>query len=408
MEAFVGRQPIFDAKQDLVGYELLFRSGAQADRAAVTDPRAATMDVISTSFVSMGLDRVLGGQRGFINFDRDLLMSQWATMLPPDKVVLEILESVGPDPLLMRRLEELRELGYTLALDDYAGDAALDQLLGAVDIVKVDFLLAPATARREIAARLAGSNLILLAEKVEDKVVFAEAREIGYSWFQGYFFARPSLLTRKTLPPVRLVALQLLEELRYAAMSFTRVEHLIRQDVGASHSLLRYINSAAFALGTPVTSIARAIALVGEAGMKKWIAMATIKRLGRGKPAALIGHALFRARFCEIIAEEAGLRNPGEAFLLGILSVLDGLLERPLDEALAGLAISDTMRKALLEPECHDSDLSRIFCLTRSYEDGDWEGILRLAGKLAIKPAKMPESYVSAIEWAEQLQAQQV
>jgi EAL and modified HD-GYP domain-containing signal transduction protein len=398
VDVFLGRQPILDHDQNVIGFELLSRSGPD-NFCAQFDPVAATCEVIVNAVLAVGLDRLLGGKPAFINFDRSLLLGDWTTLLPPEKVVIEILESVDPTTEILSVCQDLREKGYLLALDDCTNDDRTRQFAPFVDILKVDFQDVPRSDRAAIVERYRGSKLQFIAEKVETREEFEQARRFGYRYFQGYFFARPRVLRAARVPASNINSLRLIKQAQEPELDFDAIEQIVRHDVAFSYSLLRHLNSAAYCWSSPVESVRQALLLLGEDKIRRWTWMAVLPGLGQPKNPALISLALFRGRFCELIGTASGLCPTGaDPFLLGIASLLDAILERPLGEVLSDLNISARLKRALIGPPSDDV-FHQILSTVRFYERGDFD--LVPAEVLGLNGNSLNELCLEALSWTD-------
>jgi c-di-GMP-related signal transduction protein len=396
-DCFVARQPILDARRQVFGYELLFRSGA-TDHYAHGDGDEASLRVIGNTLSVFGLDVLTAGKKAFINFTRDLLLDDQAFLLPPDRTVVEILETVQADPSVLEACRRLKRAGYLLALDDYVGEPGSEPFLGLADIVKVDFRGITADQRRLFAGRLTPQGVKLLAEKVETWEEQREAAALGYSYFQGYFFCRPETLCRQALAPSRVSYLRLLEELNRPEIDFGRVEQVVKQEAPLAVKLLSYLNSALFGWRAEVTSIRHAARLLGPKNLRRWANVTALMGLCDDKPPELFVTAIIRARFCELLGRTTDLgHSPLDLFLTGLLSVLDAILDRPLDEALAQFSLPDVVQDALLKGT---SRAGQACALARAYESGDWERISEAARNLNVPGPKVADAYRRAVEWS--------
>jgi EAL and modified HD-GYP domain-containing signal transduction protein len=340
---FVARQPIFDRELVVTGYELLFR-GANQNVAVVSDHDEATSTVILNAFTEMGLDNVVGDRRAWLNVSRDFLLGGLARALPRGRVVLELLEDQHIDDALLASLEDHRAHGYEIALDDYAGNEQLLPALDHVDIVKVDLLGRDPAAIAEDLERLSSHQVTVLAEKVETREEYERCLELGFDLFQGYFFCKPERMEARGVAPNRLTMLQLVAALQDPNIELAQLETLVTRDIALSYRLLRYINSAFFGLRREVDSIRRALMLLGIANVKRWATLSIFAGVDE-KPRELIETALVRARFCEL----AGQGDKDKLFTLGLFSVVDALMDAPMEEVLASVPFPDAMRAALID-----------------------------------------------------------
>jgi EAL and modified HD-GYP domain-containing signal transduction protein len=378
---FIARQPIFDLRLEVVGYELLFR-GPNQNTAIVSDNDEATSTVVINAFTEMGLDTVVGDRRAWINVSRDFLLGGLARILPRSQVVLELLEDQLIDDALLDAMEDHRARGYTIALDDFAGSEAIAPALEHADIVKLDVLARDRAAVQEDVARLAGRGIALLAEKVETREEHEYCLELGFELFQGYFFCKPERMEARSVAPNRLSILQLVAALQDPKIEIAQLETLVSRDVALSYRLLRYINSAFFGLRREVDSIGRALMLLGIDNVKRWATLSIFASVDE-KPRELIETALVRARFCEL----AGEGNRDQLFTLGLFSVVDALMDAPMEDVIGSMPFPEEMAAALVS---HAGPKGELLETALRYERGDF-----------VPPAdELGDAYLEAIEWA--------
>ena len=347
-DVFVARQPIFDPRLDVVGYELLFRGSNAIDRAIIGDADDATATVVINAFTELGLDKVVGGNRAWINVTRDFLVRGLAQALPKESVVLELLEDQAVDEELLAKLTQLRRDGFMIALDDFSWSAEREPLLDHVDIVKVELLNRDPAAVAEDVEKLRKHDLRLLAEKVETQEDHDRCVALGFDLFQGYFFCKPETLSARAMAPNRLALLQLVAALNDPKIEFSELETLISRDVALSYRLLRYINSAFFGLRREVDSIGRAVTLLGIDNVKRWSTLTIFAGIEE-KPRELVVTGLTRARFCELAGpREYDLSHPESLFTLGLFSVLDALMDAPMADVVETIPFPPDTKEALV------------------------------------------------------------
>jgi c-di-GMP-related signal transduction protein len=402
MDVVVARQAIFDRQRKVYGYELLFRSSAVSNAFDGTEAAAATMQVLSNTLMSIGVERLLCGKRAFVNFDHSLLLQNMHLTLPADSIVIELLETMVPTKDLLALCHDTQQRGYSLALDDFTGQSDLAPLAEIADVIKVDMRLNSRDEQERLLQTYKPRGAIMLAEKVESYTEFEWARRAGYDLFQGYFFARPVMLHGQQVPAVKNTCLQLLRELKNVDLDFRRLRELIREDVSLSFRLLRYVNSALFTRRDKIRSITRALAFLGEEGIRRWLPLATLPTLVTDKPGELVKLSLLRARFCERLAQLAGIGSPNEAFLLGMFSLLDALLDQPLDEALRSLDLGGELTQTLLGIGPEEDFLTHLHSLIDSYERGNWGEIEQLSQRWSIPLGAIGEAYIDSSAWADQ------
>jgi EAL and modified HD-GYP domain-containing signal transduction protein len=346
---FVARQPIFDPRLEVAAYELLFRGSNWVQEAVISDHDEATSTVVINAFTELGIDNVVGDRRAWVNVSRDFIVRAMAFALPRDKVVLELLEDQAVDDALINQLQLLRRDGYKIALDDFAWSSEREPLLQHVDIVKVEVLDRDHAAVAEDVERLRPYNLTLLAEKLETREDYERCAALGFDLFQGYFFCKPETLSAKGVAPNRLSMLQLVAALQDPDVQFAQLETLIARDVALSYRLLRYINSAFFGLRREVDSIGRALTLLGVENVKRWSTLTIFAGIDE-KPREVIVTGLTRARFCELAGPKYfGEAQPDRLFTLGLFSVIDALMDAPMEEVLSKIPFPAEMTDALVK-----------------------------------------------------------
>ncbi|MBA3440542.1 MAG: HDOD domain-containing protein [Pyrinomonadaceae bacterium] len=399
MQAFIARQPIFDRNQRVYAYELLFRSSLE-NVFSNPDVDHASSKTIADSFFLLGFENITQGKKAFVNVTREVLLRDYISLLPKELTVVELLESVEPDAEVIAACRLLKAKGYLLALDDFVYHEGFDPLIALVDIIKVDFLATDLEEQQSLIERLACPGLSFLAEKVETREVFQQALEMGYAYFQGYFFSRPEVVTGRDVPGFKLHYLQILQEIHQPELNFKQLVEIIKRDMSLSYKLLRYINSAYFGRRTQVTSIKQALALLGEKEVKKWATLIVLVSMAQDKPEELVIQAIVRAKLCESLAASAGLAHRVEdLFIMGMFSLIDAILDRELAEILNDLPIAGDIKAALLDG---NNSLHNVYQYVLAYEDADWEQLSMHASKLGTDENLLPQLYIDAINWASQ------
>jgi c-di-GMP-related signal transduction protein len=392
---YLARQPILDRERELFGYELLFRNGIQNSCEGL-DLELASTSVLDTSFL-IGLEKISAGHPMFFNCPREFLIRDYVSLFPPKSIVVEILETIHPDEEIIDACKRLKERGYTIALDDFVDSAKWAPLVALADIIKVDFRLTNVKEQREIVSRYAGKKIKMLAEKVETQEEFAAGMEMGYSLFQGYFFCHPEMLTHRGLPSFKLTYLELLRAATAPEFDIQALAVKIKCEPSLTFRLLRYLNSAFFGLRGEIRSVQHALSLLGERELRKWIAVVSVGVLADGKPDELMTVPLIRARFCELLAPLA--RIPGDAndlFLMGLLSLMDAILDQPIDSILSELPVRSEIKDALL----HQNGLYwQLLEITIAHEQADWQRVSELVSAIGMNEEQVSALYVSAVDW---------
>lgn len=399
MTIYLARQPVFNRQQKVIAYELLYRA-SKDNYYPGTDGDQATSDILSYTFLNIGLEKITRGKKAYINFTKQLLDQDVALLFPKELVAVEIVEDVEPDQKTIEACQKLHEQGYELLLDDFNLDSKAMPLLDIVDIIKVDFRDTNPAERKKILQFFKGSNKIMLAEKVESAGEYLEAMSSGFDYFQGYFFCEPVVMTGKDFPSTKLQNIRLLQEIYKPQMDFDQVEQLIKIDSSLSYKLLRFINSVAFPVRFSIRSIRQAMALLGQKEMIKWASLVALRNVAYDKPDELLVTAVSRAKFCELVAKETSLRDhSADLFLTGLFSLLDTFLDRPMDDILSELPLNTAIKKALLGEK---NDFYSILELVQLYERGMWDEAFKIAGEdYGIGEVKIMSYYLDALELAD-------
>lgn len=396
MEKFLARQPIFTSQRIVYGYELLFRAGPENFyRSARPDFAAASS---TDSLLLFGIERFTDGRRAFINCTREFLIRDYPMLFPHERIVVEILETVHIDGEVTTACRRLKDAGYLIALDDFVDAPEWRPMIPLADFLKIDLSVTSFDEQRHLAQCYRRSGLALLAERVETYDDFQRTLDWGYSFFQGFFFSRPQMLARHDIPAYKLQYFRVLQAANQAQMDIQLVAERIKAESSLSYRLLRYLNSPAFPLLTEVRSIPHALSLLGERGIRRWVSLVAIACMGEGKPIELVMLPLIRARFLELLATPAGMESSAsDLFLLGLLSVLDAILDMKMADVLREVAVDEEIRNALLgEP----NRFRELFEIVLYYERGDWEGVHEAAAQLLIPDGVVPNLFIQSVEWA--------
>jgi EAL and modified HD-GYP domain-containing signal transduction protein len=396
---YVARQPILNATGQVFGYELLYRGGT--DGPVIEEGKdLETARVLSDAVLSVGLETLTGGKRGFMNMGRQHLLGNVASLLPPKAVVLEVIEKADIDTPLIEACKSLRTKGYSIALEDFVLESPAAALLPYANFVKVNALRTKSADHQAI-RRFVPTTTSLVAEHVETAEMYEALRGSGFHLFQGFYFCKPTTFKAGALSARRLAYAQLLTALNDENVTVNRIEDLIKHDASLSYKVLRCVNSAAYGIQRQIQSIRQAVVLLGLDQIKKWASVWALAGLNEGSSSELVSVAILRARSCELIAQTLMSREEAsEYFLLGMCSLLDIILQKPMEEALNDLPLSDTVHRALLGEE----NLARFVLDTViAYERGLWDEATQLAQMAGVAPAQLPAAYADALKWAREL-----
>jgi c-di-GMP-related signal transduction protein len=391
---YMARQPILDGNEHTAGYELLYRAAAE-NFAKISDTDTASRSVLE-QIIILGCKELSGGQRLYVNCSTEVLVHEYISVLPADAIVVEILETVEPTPAVITACEHLKAAGFVIALDDFVPGPRTLPLLPFADIIKVDFRSTNERGRKEIVDKYC-KGLQPLAEKVETRAEYMSARKAGYNLFQGYFFCEPVLLVNHELSPSRLNYLRLMEQTCREEMELRKVEDIIKSDAALCYRLLRYLNSYAFCLRTPITSIRHALSLLGETQVRRWISVACVSVAAEKSAQCLLATALLRARLGELLAPKTKSQSY-ELFVLGLFSVMDSILGIPLSQVLSRVKVPKETEAALTGKS---NRLRDILDLIISYDRGDWEKTCAICKKLYLDPNELQGDYMRALQWVD-------
>ena len=396
-ECFVGRQPIYNRKLEVVAYELLFRD-SEANHADIVDGDQATSRLVYDTFLEIGLDAIVHDKTAFINFTRDFVLRDFTAIFPADRVVVEILEDVVVDTELLEAVRTLSEQGYTIALDDCVCHPDMMPLVALADVIKLDVLALDADTLQRTVGTLRQYNVQLLAEKIETRATFAHCCELGFDYFQGYFLSKPDVITGQRSPSSRIALLLLLAKVQDPATEFRDLEEIVTQDVSLSYKLLRVINAATYGLSKKVESIHQALLLLGTRFISRWISIILLANIAE-KPHDLMATSLMRAKMCELLGEAMKQQEKDVFFTVGLFSVLDALLDTPLPDVLASLPLAEELNRALLD---YEGILGETLYCVLAYEHGNWQEV----GCGELSQRTITAAYLQAIAWAHDIAAQ--
>ena len=399
MDRFLARQPILTLDRRIFGYEILSRFSPENYCRALSgeEMHVGAMDELFL----MGLRQMTQGLPAFINCSREFLLRGYLDLLPQEYIVGEILEAVKPADEVVAACRRFKNNGYRLALDDYVDSPEMAPLVAMADFVNVDFLSTSLAEQARLGAKFHALKIPLIAEKVETLDQFQRATEMGYELFQGYFFCRPQIMGRRSLPANKLIYLRLIETLARTELDMKAIIAMLKQEVSLSYRLMRYLNSPAFSMSVEINSIPHALTLLGENATRKWLSLVCLSSLGGRQSFETIKVALIRARFCELLAPKIAMQDRAEdLFLVGLLSVIDALLNMSMPEVLATMPLTLDLRDALVG---RPSPLRPPFEVVLDYESGTWEQMVISARAVRLNENVIPDLYLRAVTWVEQI-----
>ncbi|MEE4363251.1 MAG: HDOD domain-containing protein [Desulfotignum sp.] len=399
MDIFVARQPVFTARKKVFGYELLFRTGLENVFPEI-DGDSATAGVLANTFFSFGLDKMLAGRPGLINFTASLLRQKTPLLFPENHIIIEVLEDVSPDPDIIAALDLFKKKGYRIALDDFVYDEKFESMMARSSMIKFDLIATPLESLVPVIKDIQNRfPMTLLAEKVETHAQFDQAKEMGFELFQGYFFSKPEILSSRDLSADQITKIKLINAAAKAELDLDELEALIKKNISVSFKLLKFINSAYFSRSVAIDTIHDAMVVLGSDALKKFINIVVAADLNEDKPNELIRSSVIRARMCEHFAgmTKTGF-TPDEMFTMGLFSRMDAILDMPMADILKQITLSDKFKDALLG---RDKIFQRILALVTCFERGRWDHKVytQLQGSRIID--RMPGFYQDALAMAD-------
>lgn len=396
MYSYVARQPILDTDKKTIGYELLFRDGPKNSFPDM-DADQATSRLLSEQFMNSYCNTA-GNKLAFINFPYSSLISLIPTLLPKDKLIIEILEDCEPTDELLQAVVIFSNKGYKLALDDFIPDSRWERFLPYIDFIKFDIQAFPLSAAKSFIENNLNYKIKFLAEKVETYEEFQQAKKIGFNYFQGYFFSKPEMLQQRIIEPAELVTLQLCKEISTPELDYIAIERLIASDVSLSYKLLKYVNASSVIVKT-ITSFKHALIYLGQDKLRLFISLMTVAHANQHKPQSLYVLSIQRARICELLVAKGAFKaEPSQAFLMGMFSLLDALLDQPLALLLTNLPLSDELKLALNEGK---GELGHLLNAVKSYEKADWEQVNYYCKVLGIPEQLFASQYAESVKWGD-------
>jgi len=393
-QRFVARQPILDRLQNVFGYEILFRNGIEDFFSA--DPELAARSTLDSSLL-FGINTLCDNRRAFVNCTREVLFKDLITLLPPSQTVAEILETVEAEDRVVAACKRLKTAGYLIALDDFAPNDPRIPLVEFADIIKVDMRATRLEERAGMIRQFGSAKCKMLAEKVETPQEFHQARDMGFVYFQGYFFCRPELVIGREVPASRLHYVRLLEMVSRPEIDMRELEKMLKQEASICYRLLRYLNSPLFGFALEIKSIRHAMAVLGEREMRRWIRLVVAVGAAEQRCSELVLMGLTRARFCELLSKR--MQSNSDLFLMGLLSIMDAILEVSMDTLLAQLPVDRETKATLLGQV---SSLRPLYQLMLAQESGEWSQSSELAKQLQLPDEEVASTWWQALQWAQE------
>jgi EAL and modified HD-GYP domain-containing signal transduction protein len=400
MEIFIARQPIFDSEYRLYAYELLYRESLENVFSGHLSDNVATSLLLMHSYFSFGLNNLVGDSKAFINFDKNLIGHDVAQLLNHDQVVIELLETVVPDPAFLKKIGALKDQGYTIAIDDYVKDYPHQEMVQIADLIKIDFFENSKEDIRAIVKDLKAMGKKLLAEKVESKEMFLWAKDLGFDYFQGFYFEKPSVQKHESMSQNGVQYVRVMSELNNDEPDYKKLSEIILTDVSLTYKLLKVANANAKPI-SPIKTIPQALAVLGVKRFRKWLSLAMVQNLSEQETSELVKYGLIRSALLQSIADHSSLkRHQEELSLMGILSIVDGILKMDMTKALEPLPIDPIIKDTLLNRK---TSFSSAMGLCFAYEKGKFDHVESFAKEIGYDLNLLPDHYVQAISWTDKM-----
>ncbi|MAD90058.1 MAG: histidine kinase [Pseudoalteromonas sp.] len=398
MKVFVARQAIFNRKMQVVAYELLFRDGSSNSFPNIAEDKA-TAKLILDNQLNLGTRYLTSGKKALINIGPESLKQELATFLPANDVILELLETIQPTKDNYELVRRLFHQNYKLALDDFVYEDAWQPFLKLVRLIKFDVMQNPLHTIVPLVEELKQKkNIKLLAEKIETEEEFEIAKKMGFHFFQGYFFAKPRVIEETDIEFNYTIVMLIYTEVLKPNLNITKIAQLFSQDTALAYKLLRLINSGVFPIKSKIESIKQALVYLGYERTKKFVGLIMTAHVAKGKPTELTRMSIVRARFCELIGNKVQPNSGSSCFLVGLFSLLDAILDRPMEKVVDKLPFPEELQNALLgEANFHYYVLN----IVKAYESGSWWKLQKACQYLNISDECLPEFHASAILWAD-------
>lgn len=399
MFSYIARQPILNRNKQTIGYELLFRDGPDNCFPNIGDEQATNRLLNDNFFSSAGEAQLTSGKRAFVNFPYSSIVSGTPLLFPKQSFIIEILENCEPTDELFEAVKKLHQRGYTLALDDFIPNKQWTRFFPYIHIIKFDIrIISIEKAARFIQFYKEKTKLRFLAEKVETQEEYQQAYDAGFDLFQGFFFSKPEMIQRKSLKPSSLTTLRLFKEICVTDVDFDKIEEIIATDLTLSYKLLRHVNALTSMRSKPVTSFKQALIFLGEDQLRRFVTFVATSHAVEKKPQSLYNLSLQRAHFCEqLYRTRVPKDNGNQAFITGLFSLLDSLLDQPLEELIELLPLSEQVKLALTK---RAGPLGAILNLTDAYDQANWPLVRKYSTALKINESSIADYYLESVKWS--------
>lgn len=399
MDVYVARQPIFDRKMNVFGYELLYRRSMNNFYEGLDDNQA-TAELINNTFLTMHLHELTGGTKAFINFSADMLIEEIPLLLPKESTVVEVLERVEVSDRLIQACKKLRKEGYIIALDDFVFNQSYLPLIELAHIIKIEFSAIDYRIQKQLIQEY-GKKIKFLAEKVETREDYQLALDMGYDYFQGYFFSKPVVIKRKEVDSLNINLIRIVDVLNEKEPDYQKITEIIETDLGLSYKLLKLANSVLLGTRNKIHSIKHALVQLGITELRKWIYVLMLKDVQNVENKELIKTCLIRAKQMELLSHDIGIdERKLECFLTGMFSAIDILMNRSMEDLIKELPLTALVRGALMG---EDNEIKELLDMVINYEVLNWDDIDGYNIHIDLTQEDFMNRYIEALLWVRQL-----
>lgn len=399
MEYFLARQAIYNNSKEVVAYELLYRNSINNIFDSSIGDSEATYEIMK-NIMFVGFEVLTNNKKALINCSEEVLMSDIITILPKERIIIEILETVEPSDDVIKRISYLKKRGYIFAIDDVVDFKSIERFLEVISYVKVDFVLTNTKSRKELIDKIKKYKITLLAEKIELEEEYEEAILLGFNLFQGFYFSKPRIIKGKDIAIRSNILLILTQELSKSDFDINTVENIMKSDVALMYKFMKFINSAKFGFKHQISDIKQAVSLVGQRQLKKWLLLVSFVELGKKISSEYTNTVIIRARFCELIMEVKHKDKKSEAFIVGVFSEIASIINGDINDVIGDLPIKIEIKDALIGKE---NLLYKILNLALAYEKMDVKKINILCHELDIDNESLGKLYLESIKWTQDI-----
>ncbi len=398
--SYIARQAILDRNNQTIGYELLFRD-SPANKFPEIDQDIASSKLVIQNHFQGDIQSISLGKLAFINFTEKCLINKYPLMFDKSSIVIELVGHQSATERLLKIVKYYHEKGYQVALTEYDLDKKWDVLFPYISMIKVDIEVTNAKRLRPVIERLKPFDIKLIAEKVETNFQLQSLAEVGFNYYQGYFYHEPEIIEGQTLAPIKTQMLYLVSETFNKPLDLNHIAEIISHDVNLTVGLLKLVNNVATGTRVEIMSLKQAAAYLGEDKLKQFVTILALSKLTSSKNSEVSKQSLITAKLMSTLAKESAFIEISEfAFITGLLSSIEVILGSPMSEILKTMPLAKPIEDALVN---HEGLLGKLLELTTNYITGDGENIQQLTELYGLDANFIHKEFVSASNWCKSL-----